>query len=213
MRLFAAVRPPQQVLEHLAAALSAVGAGADVAPDAGRVRWTVPENWHLTLAFYGEVPDGAQDELDAALAEGAAGVAPFALRLRGAGVFSGRTLWVGSGGDLEPMVELSLAARRAGGEVTSWEDERVRSRPHLTVGRVTPARRGRSARRGGTRHAGPDDVDRLVRALAVYEGPTWDVRQIELVRSEPGRGRGGGPLYTPVSVHPLGPAPVAAWGP
>ncbi len=44
----------------------------------------------------------------------------------------------------------------------------------------------------------------LVRALAVYEGPRWQVDELLLVSSRPGAGRGGGPLYEAVETFPLG---------
>ena len=65
------------------------------------VRWSARETWHLTTAFYGEVPDGAVPALTGELAELATGVEPYELALHGAGVFSHRTLWVGVGGDVE----------------------------------------------------------------------------------------------------------------
>ena len=54
-------------------------------------------------------------------------------------------------------------------------------------------------------HAAEDDVAAmLVRALAVYEGPRWLVDELTLVSSQPGAGRGGGPLYERVETFALG---------
>jgi 2'-5' RNA ligase len=50
-----------------------------------------------------------------------------------------------------------------------------------------------------------DRVEALVRALAVYEGPAWRVEDVLLLQSQPGEGRGGGPLYTTVGTWRLGP--------
>lgn len=201
MRLFAAIRPPAPVLDHLDLALRAVQAYEAGTADAADVRWTVEENRHVTVAFYGPVPDGRTDELVAALEDGVGGVRPFELRLRGAGVFAHRTLWVGAAVDLEAVRQLSAVARAAGEDVDARPDDRVRSRPHLTVGRVgTPARAARRRRE----RASDDPAASLVRALAVYEGPAWTVDELLLVSSEPGAGRGGGPLYTPVRSFALG---------
>ncbi|MDO8107457.1 RNA 2',3'-cyclic phosphodiesterase [Isoptericola sp. b441] len=193
MRLFASLRPPVPVLDHLRHALVLATAGAELP-----VRWTAEENWHLTVAFYGEVPDGAADELADALAEVAAGVPPFSLRLRGAGVFAGRTVWVGAAGDLDAMATLAARARAAGESISAFRD-RERLRPHLTVGRVVAEPRRRVWRR-----VTPTAVDRLVHALALYEGPTWTVDTLLLEQSWPGAGRGGGPLYDTRASHPLG---------
>ena len=199
MRLFAAVRPPGAVLDHLAGALDAL-LGAD---RPSGVRWTAPENWHLTLAFYGEVPDGALGEVGDGLAAVAATTAPFDLRLRGAGVFAHRTLWIGGAGDVDAMAALAAAAVAVGTDVTGRVDERPRHRPHLTVGRVTSERSGRDRRTG--RSATPAAA--MVHALSVYEGPVWTVEQLLLVRSTPGAGRGGGPRYEDLEAFPLTAAP------
>lgn len=205
MRLFAAVRPLDDVLDHLDLALRVVRGGALTDDRTSPVRWTAEENRHLTVAFYGEVRGGACDDLARELAGVAEALDPFTLRLRGAGVFSHRTLWVGASGDVDAMNRLSARAVEAGEAVGTRPDERVRSRPHLTVGRVSPA--ARPSRRSRRR---PDDeppsapVDALVRALAVYEGPAWTVEELLLLESEPGAGRAGGPLYTPVASWRLG---------
>ncbi|WP_456847236.1 RNA 2',3'-cyclic phosphodiesterase [Cellulomonas sp. P5_C6] len=199
MRLFAAVWPPENVLDHLDLALASVrGAPSGLS---SAVRWSARETWHLTAAFYGDLPDGAVPGLTSDLADVAAAVEPYELGLHGAGVFSHRTLWVGVTGDLESQRAVSRGCVEAGGV----DDHRVRERPHLTVGRVRPGSgppRRRSSRpdRPGQRPdmQGPDDEDvaaGLVRALAVYDGPRWQVDEIVLVSSRPGAGRGGGPLY------------------
>src|SRR5690625_4130830 len=94
MRVFASLRPPPAVLDHLQHALDGV---APVPLDAGPplLRWTPGEQRHVTLAFYGEVPDGAVDELTDGLAATAAQTPPIQVQLAGAGVFSGATLWIG----------------------------------------------------------------------------------------------------------------------
>jgi len=226
VRLFAAVWPPQDVLDHLDLALGAVrrtlpGDGT------GPVRWSARETWHLTCAFYGDVPDGRVAELTGALTTVAASVAPYPLRLRGAGVFSHRTLWVGVGGDTGAQLALAHAAVAAGDRVGARPDDRPRERAHLTIGRVRDpgARRGRG-RAARVRAAEPGvgegawvpfDAAALVGALAVYEGPEWTVDSLLLVASRPGEGRGGGPLYTPVDAFPLsgrvGEGGVAPWSP
>ncbi|KQR11194.1 RNA 2',3'-cyclic phosphodiesterase [Cellulomonas sp. Leaf334] len=209
MRLFAAVWPPQDVLDHLDLALASVrGAPAGTS---SAVRWSARETWHLTVAFYGEVPEGAVPGLAADLAELAAGIDPYELALRGAGVFSHRTLWVGVGGDLETQRAVTRGCVEAGEAAVGVTDNRPRDRPHLTVGRVRPGSRPprrRSSRPGQKPDARvPEDEDvaaSLVRALAVYEGPRWLVDELTLVSSQPGAGRGGGPLYERVDTFALG---------
>ncbi|WP_315099015.1 RNA 2',3'-cyclic phosphodiesterase [uncultured Cellulomonas sp.] len=211
MRLFAAVWPPQDVLDHLDLALASVR--GEPAGLSSAVRWSARETWHLTVAFYGDLPDGAVPGLTADLAEVAAGVQPYELALRGAGVFSHRTLWVGVAGDLDAQRAVGRGCVEAGESSGGVTDNRPRDRPHLTVGRVRPGSRPprrRSSRpdRPGARPDVPgaeeDVAAALVRALAVYEGPRWLVEELELVSSRPGAGRGGGPLYERVATFPLG---------
>ena len=205
MRLFAAAWPPQDVLDHLDLALASVrGAPAGLS---STVRWSARETWHLTVAFYGDVPDGAVPGLTADLAELAAGIEPYELALRGAGVFAHRTLWVGVGGDLEQQRAVTRGCVDAGEQVGGMTDNRPRDRPHLTVGRVRPGSgppRRRSSRPDRAGVADEDVAASLVRALAVYEGPRWIVDELALVASQPGAGRGGGPLYERVDTFALG---------
>lgn len=212
MRVFAGLWPTPAVRAHLAAALeSAVGVDAEDAPGRGPdgVRWTAAENWHVTLAFYGEVGEGAAQLLAEELAAVASGTPPFGLRLSGAGVFAHRTLWAGVAGDVVGVHALVDGCRAAGPAVGARQDDRERSRPHVTLGRVAPGRgRPRPRRRGDT----PGPGAALVHALAVYRGPDWPVTELVLAESRPGEGRAGGPLYRPVGVWPLGGVPATGRG-
>ncbi|MDX2841470.1 2'-5' RNA ligase family protein, partial [Streptomyces ipomoeae] len=59
MRLFAAVVPPDDVLDELGRVVAELkGRGG-----AQRLRWTEAAGWHFTLAFYGEVDDDLVPEL------------------------------------------------------------------------------------------------------------------------------------------------------
>ena len=197
MRLFVAVRPPGPVLLHLDLALRTVAAGVDTGGRSSPVRWTEVENRHLTAAFFGDVADALVGELGEAVDRAVSEVDPFELHLRGAGVFAHRTLWIGAGGDVGSMRRLSDALAGAGADLVARSDDRVRSRAHLTIGRMDPSVRRSRPRR--TDQAEPEDAaDALVRALAVYEGPSWLVEDVHLLASQPGAGRGGGPLYTTV---------------
>ena len=143
VRLFVQVRPPDEALRHLREHL----------PD---VRTSNPDQWHVTLAFLGEVdsPDPLHDGLSAA----ALLHPPFRLRLSGGGSFGPRATWAGVAGDVEQLraaaADVEAACRVAGVQLESRA-----YRPHLSVGRV----------------------DR--RLLSSYEGPSWDVREIQLVHS------------------------------
>jgi 2'-5' RNA ligase/MFS family permease len=91
MRLFAALLPPEYVLDELARAAQ----GLRALPGAQALRWTERANWHITIAFYGEVPDGPLPALRERLARAAARRGPMDLRVAGGGRFGQRALWAG----------------------------------------------------------------------------------------------------------------------
>ncbi len=191
MRLFVAVRPPERVLAHLAAATEAVR-GPQAGPPA--LRWTPPEQQHITLAFYGEVPDGAAEDLAAGLADVVAAAPAPTLQLVGAGAFSGRTLWAGvRAADPAGLVDLMAAVDALGDAVGAPHEPRDRRRAHLTLARV------------GTRSRRGVDLAGIVHALSVYAGPEWTAGRVELVASQLGKGRGGGPLHDVLAALPFAP--------
>ena len=169
MRLFVAVRPPAEVVAHADAALAPVRA------EHHALRWVPSERWHLTLAFYGEVPDDKVDGTVEMVERRLRGHQACALWFSGAGQFSRRALWLGVTG----AVDVLRATARA---VTF---ERRPYRPHLTVARL----------RGGVDAAG------AVESLRTYTGPVWTADTVHLVRSR----LGPSPVYDDVASWPLPP--------
>jgi len=206
MRLFAAVQPPIAVLDHLENALTVLrgeAAGGRGARQPGSLRWTPPEDRHVTLAFFGEVPDGYLDDVGHGLDDVAARHPAFEAALRGAGLFDARTLWVGCAGD--GWAPLMSDACALGTELLGRAEDR-RSRPHLTIARSRGGRAwtgppgGRGSRRrdtGGPRAGTSAEADpaTLAHALALYSGPAWTVSEVVLVRSQLGAGAGGSPRH------------------
>jgi RNA 2',3'-cyclic 3'-phosphodiesterase len=188
MRLFVAVVPPPAVLDHLAAAVAELR--AEPAADDPRIRWTVREQWHLTLAFLGDVDDASRPELHRRLARAAGRHPVLRLQIGGGGGFGSarkaRVLWAGVGGDATPLRDLArsvgAAARRTGIEVTEG-----RFRAHVTLARLRE----------------PFDVRLLVEALSAYEGPAWTADRLELVQSQLGQGEGRRSRYETVEAWPL----------
>lgn len=201
-RIFAAIVPPAEAVRHLWHALASwrdgpVGGGSRRPV----LRWTDPEQWHVTVAFYGEVPDGVVPDLVASLGSELADLRAPVLRLRGAGSYSGRTLWAGVAGDgpgdAESLAAILAAGAAAGEELGAEPDRRERRRAHLTLARIAAgARRDERA---------PAALAAAVRALAVYEGPVWRPTGVALFRSRLGAGRAGGPLHDVVAELALEP--------
>ncbi|CAH9413602.1 MULTISPECIES: RNA 2',3'-cyclic phosphodiesterase [Streptomyces albovinaceus subgroup] len=185
-RLFAAALPPDAAVAELRAALAPLHA----LPGARDLRWTGPEGWHFTLAFYGDVPEDVRPELEARLERAARRTEPFALRVHGAGHFGGRALWAGAAGGLDTLRLLAeraeAAARRAGLPM----EEHRRYTPHLTL----------------ARSRGAADLRPFAAALAGFDGQRWETAELTLVRSHlPVSGvPGERPRYTAVRAWPLG---------
>lgn len=185
--MFVAVLPPLEVVEDL----EELVAPRREAPVAGRpLRWSPPEQWHVTLAFAAEVPARAEEPLVTLLADAAARKAPFATQLVGGGAFpdvaTGRVLWAGVA-DPAPYDALSVVARhavtRAGAEVDGQ-----RFRPHVTLARSNR----------------PVEMTRWLRVLEPYRSPTWTVDHLALVASHLGEGPRGRPRHEVVAELPLG---------
>lgn len=184
MRLFAAIVPPQEVLddleEHLAPRIEA----------SDGVRWTDPTQWHITLAFCPAAPDHVLDDLTERLGNAGRRARPFTLALLGAGTFpnpyAARILWAGiadPGGGLSP---LGASVRNAFNKAGATPDG-TRFHPHVTLGRF---------RR-------PTEATRWIRAFSAYEGPEWRVGAIHLIESHLGEGRERRPRYEVVAELPL----------
>ena len=164
MRLFAAIDPPAELRDSLAAALGAErGEG---------LRWVPAEQWHLTLAFYGEVDDSKVEKLQEGLARAADRTRAFGVRLASAGTFpkqatKARVLWVGLDGEVDAVRRLADRCAGAGRRARiAMEDRKFRA--HLTLAR---------SRREGV------DATALVERLASYSSPWWTVTSLRLVHS------------------------------
>jgi RNA 2',3'-cyclic 3'-phosphodiesterase len=176
VRLFVGLTPPGEVVEALRTTVAAL---REFAPD---LRWTRPEQWHVTLVFLGEVSDDVVDELTPRLARAAARHPPLSLSLGGGGRFGHRVLWTQVQGDRDGLRKLAdsagAAARRCGLPV-----ERRRYRPHLTLARGN----------------GKADMRPLVEQLATWQGLPWVATQLQLVRSRLGAAPGGFALHEPIA--------------
>jgi RNA 2',3'-cyclic 3'-phosphodiesterase len=187
-RMFVALQPSSEAVEHLDAFL-------DVRREAGPgLRWTQPDQLHLTLAFLAEVPERRLDDLAERLERAAAKRTAFEARVAAGGAFphvaDARVLWAGLEVDEAGRAELDrlatgarAAANRAGIAVDGQ-----RFRPHLTLAR--------------TRF--PHDVSRWVRLLDGYAGPAFEVSEVALVESHLGEGPRGRPRHVTAASFALG---------
>jgi len=141
MRLFAALDLPVAVAGELHAWW--VSASADYPPAVWRD--VPPRNWHLTLAFFGEVEGADTDDLAEALGACAARASPLQLALDGFGAFPSlsrpRALWAGVAdtGDGE-LMRLARCCRLAGHATLRKRPARdAPFRGHVTLARASAA--------------------------------------------------------------------------
>ncbi len=180
VRLFVALRPPGEVVEALGTITAAL---REAGPE---LRWTPPGQWHLTLAFLGEVGDDVVDDLAGRLSRVAARYPAPSLVLGGGGRFGHRVLWTGVQGDRDVLRRLA-ASVRAAARRTRLQVEHRPYRPHLTV-----ARAGNGA-----------DLRPLVERLARWQGPPWAATQLHLVCSHLGAASDGSALHERIAGWPL----------
>lgn len=121
-RLFVALSLPEDVV----AALAGLQTGIRGA------RWLPSDNFHLTLAFIGEVDRHGLNEIVSAL--GGVSAPAFDLRLSGCGFFGDRkprALWVGAAANpalTHLQSKVGVALRRAG-----FTEEKRKFSPHVTL--------------------------------------------------------------------------------
>jgi RNA 2',3'-cyclic 3'-phosphodiesterase len=166
VRLFAAIDLPADVQQALEQAMP---------PIDENLRRVPPEQWHLTLAFYGAVDETKAEALHAGLERAAARSRPMTVRLAGAGTFprqpaKARVLWVGLDGDVDMVRRLADRCAGAGRRARIAMEARA-FRPHLTLAR---------ARRGAA------DATQSVAALSGFASPWWTVTSLRLVQSHIG---------------------------
>jgi len=157
------------------------------------VRWTRPEQFHLTLRFLGNVSGDAVDGLQQSVAAVCRKASPLALSAQGVGFFpnprSPRVIWVGVKDpgnrliDFQTRIEAAVAPFSPEGGEKNFTG-------HVTLGRLKSPR--------------PGDVQGLSAAAQWFDAKTfgeWTAQQVEIIRSELSA---GGARYTPLAVFRLG---------
>jgi 2'-5' RNA ligase len=172
LRLFVAIPTPEAVRSEM----------TDVQQEMQRlvsrnaVRWTKPEQFHLTLRFLGDVPAERVAELREALNAVCRGNAALRLRAQGVGFFpntqSPRVIWVGVNDNESELADLQKkieGAVRPFAEGSSSE----KFAGHVTLGRVKFLKR--------------EEIEKLAtHAQAVKDRllGEWTANEVELMRSD-----------------------------
>lgn len=181
MRLFVGIEIPWSMRETLSGHCGGLTG----------VRWTAPENLHLTLRFIGETRGDVADEVDCALQ--ALRGRRFSLALNGTGLFERggtrgqprtATLWAGIARDdrLEHLQQkIETALQRAG-----LAAERRRFQPHVSLARVD--------------NVPPDVLAGWMQAHNLLRSDPVEIDRFTLFSSQQGPDQ---PVYTPEVAYAL----------
>jgi RNA 2',3'-cyclic 3'-phosphodiesterase len=185
LRAFLAIDPPGSLRPTLSRVQEELKkSGADV-------RWVPVGNIHITLKFFGQIPEARVEAIVAAAGEIAQAQAPFSLKLTGAGAFptvsSPRVVWLGLGGDLAAMGSFYRRLEEAFAALGFPPEGRLFT-PHLTLGRVKSARNR-------------VELSRCLTTLPPVASEPFQIKEIVLYRSNLSP---QGATYLPLKVIPLG---------
>jgi RNA 2',3'-cyclic 3'-phosphodiesterase len=188
-RLFVAIAVPDAVREEI---LRVQRELQPLAPR-GVIRWTRPDQFHLTLRFLGDVSSGHVTGLQDSLRAACSGVPVLRLRALGVGFFpnarSPRVIWIGITDGEERLVDLQRKIEAAVQPFTA-EQGGERFAGHVTLGRFKPS--GHLKIKALTDHA------EVMKSRMFGE---WPAREIELIRSELSP---AGARHTLLATFPLG---------
>jgi 2'-5' RNA ligase len=168
-----------------------------LAPQAPSIRWNSTPPFHITLAFLGDVPYVDLNAVCGATAEAARTVRRFELTVTGLGAFPSltrpRVLWAGlEGPGLDPLAGLHRAVLAALDEVGCVPDD-DRFSPHVTLGRIKPAR-------GTTRL---NNLAAVVARHQTWSAGTFTVGEVVAFSSTFTPESPDGPAYAPLARAPL----------
>lgn len=179
MRAFLAISIPDEVKTRLTAAAQRL------APLAIDVKWRNKDQFHLTLAFLGEVSPAILPHVTAAADRVCSAFPAFVCRSSGYGFFgtkrNPRTLWAG----VEPLSELEALHANLWKELKKfgYENDETDFSPHITLGRCRE-----SARNHPVVEAMDEDQE--------SDFGEWEVKRVTLYES---RLTPRGPIYRSLS--------------
>ena len=184
-RVFCAIEIPsrtrQRVLQHITKLRASV-------PDV-RASWSRENSVHLTLKFFGEIPEALVNNLGTAISRAVSGVVPFPILIADSGEFpqrrDPRVLWIGVT-DLKAQLSNLHQRLETEFEKEGFPRDTRAFHPHLTLARL---RNQRGAR----------DIARIHEELS-FPPEEITVTELLLIRSELSS---KGSKYTTISTHPL----------
>jgi 2'-5' RNA ligase len=180
MRCFIAIDLPDHVHRRMASLQSTLK------PYDWPVRWTNPQQIHLTIKFLGDVPDADMSDICTALKEVTQMVPPFALTIGSAGCFpprgEPRVIWTAVLDPPQPLMDLQEGIE-ASMEALGIAREARAFRPHLTLGRAKG-------------HGFKGNLREILKEQEHFNAGLFDVEEAVMYQSEL---TPQGPIYTAIA--------------
>lgn len=189
MRMFISLPVPQPVIKELHELQQELR--ARLRPDS--VRWTRPEQIHLTLKFLGEVSGEKMNDVAETLRKTCAGFRPFNLRAERIGFFPGerlpRIIWASVRDEHYELLRLQRAVDAALSRLLGQSEEKDFT-AHLTIGRSK-----------NLKASDNEWLLKLAYAAVDRSFGNWEADAVQVMRSELSAGGG---RYTCLVQIPLG---------
>jgi 2'-5' RNA ligase len=172
LRLFIAIPIPEPVRDEI------IRVQRELQPLAprGAVRWTSPDQFHLTLRFLGDVPVAGLEKLKESVNAVCRSARPLRLRAEGVGFFPDnrwpRVIWVGIYDQEGLLVDLQKRIETAVRPFTA-EPGAENFAGHVTLGRL--------------KNLKPPNIRKLAAHAQTVKDRTfgeWTAHEIEIIRSE-----------------------------
>ena len=185
IRAFLAIEPPEDIVQAMLRLQEKLKREVS-----GRISWTRPEGWHLTLKFFGDDSMEDVEKISSAVQNRVASGLSLNLKIEKLGVFPDarkpRVLWCGTSGDVEKLAALhkQLDADFTG---IGFPKEDRPFRAHLTLARIKDPR-------------SPAGIDKALQKYRDFSTGVFFVRELILFQSKL---TPQGALYTRLATFPL----------
>jgi 2'-5' RNA ligase len=172
LRLFIALAVPPDVRQEIARAQGQLRRHSPP----GAIRWTQPDQFHVTLKFLGDVPAAQVAALKESVSKVCTGFPALPLAAHGIGFFPGaqkpRVIWAGANDDSGQLAELFRQLDEVMRPFAPAEKPQ-RFTGHITLGRFKPGHHGA--------------ISKLLERAAVLRDRhfgDWRAGAVEIIRSE-----------------------------
>jgi 2'-5' RNA ligase len=154
------------------------------------LKWSDPDNWHITLVFLGNTPETEIDVLQRLIEESFAYISSFNTQLKGIGVFPNthnpKVLWLGIE-DIQPLMSAQTRLVELL-QLNGFAFDKKPLKPHLTLARIRNA-------------AHLTSFESLLKRYQYFTSTPIEINQVILYESVQTI---NGPVYKPLLVKELG---------